>query len=321
MYKQIVSILAAAAVLPLGLAHPVGLENRQAPGPLSAADESVLQLALFLEHLEYNLYTGGYEAFTEAEYEAAGFEAGFRDNVAVIASQEATHAATITSILEENSVTPIPNCTYSFPYSDPTSFVDLSNMVTTVGIGAYLGGALSLTDNPNLLTAASSILTTEARHDSYLRAGVGGSPFPTPFDTSLTAVWAYNLALMFVTSCPQYLPLIELPKLKLASPMPPADLQPPTPAGTTLTFNWDPSTFFVSVDPSAPLYIAMINQNYPVVYEEVTSCGTGCGTVPVPAAPVGGVAFAVLTTFSGGLNSTELTSFGTLAGPAEVVLS
>lgn len=70
--------------------------------------------------------------------------------------------------------------------TEKQSFVDLANMITTVGIGAYLGGALSLTDNPNLLTTAAAILTNEARHDSYLRAGIGASPFPTPFDTSLT---------------------------------------------------------------------------------------------------------------------------------------
>lgn len=107
-------------------------------------------------------------------------------------------------------------------------------MITTVGIGAYLGGAVPLMDNPALLTAAGSILTVEARHDSYLRAGLIASPFPNPFDTSLSALWAYNLALEFVVYCPQYLPLIRIPVLKLVSPMPAIYLMPPTPAGTTL---------------------------------------------------------------------------------------
>ena len=160
----------------------------------------------------------------------------------------------------------------------------------------------------------------ESRHDAYLRTGIGASPFPTAFDTPLTAVWAYNLASMFVVSCPMYLPIILLPKLNLTSPVPPPNLQPPTPAGTTLEFAWDPSTFFVPVDPSTPLYIAMINQISPPVFEQVTMTGIGMGTVPVPA-NVSGVAFAVLTTFAGGLNETELTNYGTLAGPAEVVLS
>jgi len=288
--------------------------------PLSANDESVLQLAVFLENLEHTLYTGGYENFTDAEYTAAGFPPGFRENVGVIASHEAIHIGALSGILETYGVAPVPNCTYNFPYNSPTSFVDLANMITTVGIGAYIGGSTLLVDNPNLLEDAASILPMESRHDAYLRTGIGASPFPTAFDTPLTAVFAYNLASMFVVSCPMYLPIVLLPKLNLTSPMPPPNLQPPTPAGTILEFAWDPTTFFVPVDPSAPLYIAMINQISPPIYEQVTITGTGMGTVPVPA-NVSGVAFAVLTTFAGGLNETELTNFGTLAGPAEVVLS
>lgn len=193
-------------------------------------------------------------------------------------------------------------------------------MITSVGIGAYLGGASLLTDDPILETAAAAILTVEARHDSYLRAGVGGSPFPTPFDTALTAVFAYNLAQMFIVHCPQQLPITVLPKLKLAAPAPQPHLQPPTAAGTALTFNYDPSTFFVKVDPAAPLYIAFINSITNTTFVETSSCGTGCATVPLPTG-LGGVAFAVLTTFSGGLTEEQLTTFGTLAGPAEVVLS
>lgn len=64
----------------------------------------------------------------------------------------------------------------------------------------------------------------------------------------------------------------------------------------------------------------MINQNTPVIYEQITSCGTGCATVPVPTG-VSGVAFAVLTTFSEGLTEGQLSAYGTLAGPVEVVLS
>lgn len=214
----------------------------------------------------------------------------------------------------------MPPCLYSFPYTDPVSFVDLANMITSVGIGAYLGGASLLTDDPILETASAAILTVEARHDAYLRAGVGGSPFPTAFDTALTATFAYNLAQMFIVHCPQQLPITVLPKLKLTAPAPQPDLQPPTPGGTQLTFNFDPSTFFVKFDPAAPLYIAFINSVTNTTFVETTSCGTGCANVPLPDG-LGGVAFAVLTTFAGDLTEEQLTEFGTLAGPAEVVIS
>ena len=49
---------------------------------------------------------------------------------------EATHVATISAILEKSGYAPVPACSYNFPYNSPTSFVDLANMITSVGIGA-----------------------------------------------------------------------------------------------------------------------------------------------------------------------------------------
>lgn len=311
-----------AGLIVSAVALPLEKRANTLPPVNSATDESVLNLALYLEHLEFALYTGGYENFTDAQYTAAGFPPGFRENVGVIASQEATHVATISAILEKSGYAPVPACSYKFPYNSPTSFVDLANMITSVGIGAYLGGAEFLTDDQTLEVASASILTVEARHDAYLRAGVGASPFPTSFDTALTATFAYNLAQMFIVECPQQLPLPILPKLTLESPMPPSNLQPPTAAGTLLKFSYDPSKFFVKVAPGTPLYIGLINMVTNVTYTEVTSCGTGCATIPVPEGAAG-VAFAVLTTFptADALTEDQLSSFGALAGPAEVVLS
>lgn len=193
-------------------------------------------------------------------------------------------------------------------------------MITSVGIGAYLGGSERLTDSPVLEEAAGSILAVEARHDAYLRTGLGASPFPTSFDTGLSAVWAFNLAQMFVVSCPQQLPIVRLPKLNVTT-LSPIHLQPAVTAGTMVHFDWDPSTFFVTVAPDAPLYIAMVNQNISApVFQPVTKTGNDSGSVPVPAG-FGGIAFACLTTFGGGLTLDQLTSFGTLDGPVEVLLS
>ena len=81
------SILTLLPLFSLALAHPIGTTEKATieKRALSDNDTSVLQLALFLEHLEFALYTGGFEAFTDGEYTAAGFPAGFRDNVGLIA--------------------------------------------------------------------------------------------------------------------------------------------------------------------------------------------------------------------------------------------
>lgn len=88
-------------------------------GGLSQSDMSVVELALFLEHLEYNLYTCGYENFTDAQYLQYGFPEGFRDDIGLTAAQEGIHVTTLTSILVTNDIVPIPNCTYNFPYTNP----------------------------------------------------------------------------------------------------------------------------------------------------------------------------------------------------------
>lgn len=121
MYTQLLTLAAAAAaVLPFSLAAPIDMKiTRRQSGSLSQSDMNVVELALFLEHLEYNLYTEGYENFTDAQYSQYGFPAGFRDGIGLTAQQEAIHAANLTQVLESHGVTPVPNCTYNFPYSNP----------------------------------------------------------------------------------------------------------------------------------------------------------------------------------------------------------
>ena len=75
----------AAALAALAIAHPVEKRQDVLPPVDSMTDELVAQLALYLEHLELSLYTGGYENFTVEQYTAAGFPPGFRENVGVIA--------------------------------------------------------------------------------------------------------------------------------------------------------------------------------------------------------------------------------------------
>jgi hypothetical protein len=91
------------------------------------------------------------------------------------------------------------------------------------------------------LTAAGSILTVEARHSSYLRAGLKQAPFAQPFDTPLSINEVYSLASQFITSCPKEnpaLPVKAFPKLRLdpATAMPVRD-------GSTVTLQTPVSTY------------------------------------------------------------------------------
>ena len=110
------------------LAVPVEKRANTLPPVDSATDESVLQLALYLEHLELALYTGGFQKFTDAEYAAAGFPAGFRENVGVIASVcflpslSSTEARVLTTVRDSmKQRTPLPSVPSSRKQATPRS--------------------------------------------------------------------------------------------------------------------------------------------------------------------------------------------------------
>ncbi|MCJ1356143.1 MAG: hypothetical protein MMC33_006137 [Icmadophila ericetorum] len=288
-------------------------------------DIQVLQLGLYLEHLEFNFFTLGYQNFTDSDYTKAGFASGFRDTIKVIADQEADHIATITNALNSIGITPVPACAYWFPFNSTETFVSLANMITSVGIGAYIGASENLINSSPLLNSALSILTVEARHDAFLRLGLGASPFPEPYDTALTGIFAYNLAKAFVPWCPtsaalsDWLPPV-LPTLTLLGPAPPITLQPAVSAGTPLKFSWDPTTFLYEVKPSTQLYIMLFNQIADQTPLAIKLAGNNTGTVPIPVG-FGGAVFAVLGVPAGLNKLANSTDFTVLAGPALVVLS
>ena len=87
-------------------------------------------------------------------------------------------------------------------------------------------------------------------------------------------------------------------------------------AGTPLTFQY--AEHEVNVAPGAKLYVAIINLVTNVTYIEAEVLGGG--NVQVPAPKAGGAAFAILTSQKG-LTEDQLAANGTLAGPAEVILS
>lgn len=122
-------------ILLTGLAVAGPMQKRS----LSTQDKGALSLAMYLENLEYALFSAGCNNFTDADYSSAGYASGFHENVCIIASQERAHAQAIGSVLSSNGYDTISPCTYQFPYSNASDFVDLANKITAVGIGAYLG--------------------------------------------------------------------------------------------------------------------------------------------------------------------------------------
>ncbi|KAJ4492687.1 ferritin-like domain-containing protein [Lentinula edodes] len=167
-------------------AAPLRTTKRQ----VAAIDVTVLQFANTLEQLESQFYAAGLSKFQDSDFAAAGFTASSIaiQQITNIQSDEATHA----SILEEEltALGQNPNSTCSFNFdsalTDVTTMAATARVVENLGVMAYLGAASLLTD-PQLLEAAGSILTVEARHQTILNVLSGtGTAIPSAFDLALT---------------------------------------------------------------------------------------------------------------------------------------
>ncbi|KAJ6620553.1 ferritin-like domain-containing protein [Mycena sp. CBHHK59/15] len=181
-------------------------------------DATILNFALTLEHLENAFYAGALAKFDDKAFKKAGLPSWTRGRFAQIAAHEAAHVAFLSSALGANATQP---CNYSFPYTDPKSFAALSQALEGVGVSAYIGAAQFIT-NKDYLTAAASVLATEARHASWVAAAVNKyAGWSGALDVPLGLNQVYTLAAAFITSCPTTnpaLPVKAFPTLTVTTP-------------------------------------------------------------------------------------------------------
>ncbi|CAG7991058.1 unnamed protein product [Penicillium nalgiovense] len=206
------------------------------------------------------------------------------------------------AISDTAGASPVARCTYNFPSTDVNGFLALASVLEGVGVSAYLGAAASIMGE-NYLTAAGSILTTEARHSAYLRAAVGEVPFAQAFDNPLGLNEVYTVASPFIASCPSSngaLPVKAFPALTMSS----MDTVM-TGAEVRLIAG---SGFNASV---GGVHAAFITVTGPI-WAPLKSMGDGKFTVTIPEA-ISGQSYVVLTQ-----GNKQATDDNIVAGPAIV---
>jgi len=155
----------------------------------NGTDLLVLQFANVLEQLETTFYNQALAKFQASDFTTAGFSNAQVpiEQFTAIAKDEATHTATLQQAIVDQGATPL-NCSFDFSsvLTDVATMAATARVVEMVGVGAYLGAA-SLVSDPQLLTAAASILTVEARHQTMLNVLSGsGAAIPQAFDIPLS---------------------------------------------------------------------------------------------------------------------------------------
>jgi hypothetical protein len=140
-------------------------------------------------------------------------------------------------------------------------------------------------------------------------------PNPAPFDTGISDIWAYNLALSFIVpgSCCVEIPLPILPVLNVSDPIATNSTKSPL-----REFEWDPAQMTFVTEAGKELLVGWVNQLNAPVYTPLNITAKGKGTAAAPPG-MNGVVFTVVTTQQPD-NADDL-ALATLAGPVVLTLS
>jgi len=167
-------------------------------------DLLVLTFAHVLEQFETQFYTQALAKFQESDFISAGFNTPQVpiQQFTAIQSDESTHTSVLASTITSQGGTPITTCAFNFDaaLADVPTMAATARVVEDLGVAAYLGAA-HLVSDPVLLTAAGSILTVEARHQTVLNILNGGSAIPQAFDIPFTPSQVLAVASPFISGC------------------------------------------------------------------------------------------------------------------------
>jgi rubrerythrin len=178
--------------LPAGATSPA-LANLVAAQADFADDIDVLNYALTLEHLEAAFYqmAGDYTFGSDA------FGNSIDEWLAAVGAHETAHVDTLTQVITQLGGEPVAAAQYDFGVTDANSFLMTAATLENVGVAAYDGAGAAI-QNPDLLTAAGSIVAVEARHAAYLNLLVGDNPFPAAFEKPMTKTEVLDAAGGFI---------------------------------------------------------------------------------------------------------------------------
>jgi hypothetical protein len=183
-----------------------GDEERTDDESEDISDLDVLNYALTLEQLEAAYYNEFLDEYSESEVERSeaarvfadpGSRFGTYQRIEAVRDHEEAHVEALTATIEDLGGEPVEPLEYDFPYETVEEFAELSATIEAVGVSAYAGAA-PLIDSDDVLAAALSIHSVEARHTAYFRVLNTMSPFPNSFDSARSMDEVLEIASQFI---------------------------------------------------------------------------------------------------------------------------
>ena len=147
-------------------------------------DIRALNYALIAEQLEAAFYNQFVSRYMSSDYTSNGF-ADASNYLIVVREHENAHVQFLRMTITQRMGTPVPVCTYNFTVNNISQFIQTAGALENTGVKAY-NGAIGTISDPDLILAAATVVTVEARHAAYLNQLQKLVPFPDITDEALS---------------------------------------------------------------------------------------------------------------------------------------
>ncbi|KAH3917498.1 hypothetical protein HBI56_108620 [Parastagonospora nodorum] len=214
-------------------------------------DYESIQLGLYQEWIELDLFNNGLAVFSEQDFLDAGLTAEDRAYIAFMAIQETGHATLLSNMLGETAA---PQCTYDYPFRTVREFIDFNQKLTRWGESG-VWGFINHLDSREVGQLLSQSIATEARQQISFRQMLGLPPQPVWFEAGIPQSWAWTYLAPYISSCPenttrlawQNFPVLHINNQANPNRISPNDTKPNEVSGNRIA---DPSDSTIAEDES-----------------------------------------------------------------------
>ncbi|KAF2644682.1 hypothetical protein P280DRAFT_418847, partial [Massarina eburnea CBS 473.64] len=162
-------------------------------------DFESIQLGLYQEWIELDLFNNGLAVFSDEDFLAEGLTAEDRSYIAFMAIQETGHATLLSNMLGGAAA---PQCTYNYPFTTVREFIDFNQKLTRWGESG-VWGFINHLDAREVAQLLAQSIATEARQQMSFRQMLGLHPQPVWFETGIPQSWAWTYLAPYISECPE----------------------------------------------------------------------------------------------------------------------